>query len=47
MIIRLVQDVRRYQPRIGGKKLYKLLKADIDKLEGGTIGRDKFFDVLR
>ena len=43
----LVQDIRRYQPRIGGKKLYKLLKPDLDKLEGGTIGRDKFFDILR
>jgi putative transposase len=45
MVIKLVQDVRRYQPRIGGKKLYWLLKEDLDKL--GDIGRDKFFDVLR
>jgi len=41
-----VRDIRRYQPRVGGKKLYKLLKADLDKLEG-SIGRDKFFDILR
>ncbi len=41
-----MRDIRRYQPRIGGKKLYKLLKADLDKLEG-SIGRDKFFDILR
>ena len=39
-------DIRRYQPRIGGKKLYRLLKGDLDKLEG-NIGRDKFFDILR
>jgi putative transposase len=31
---------------IGGKKLYKLLKPDLDKLED-SIGRDKFFDILR
>lgn len=46
MIIKLVGDIRRYQPRIGGKKLYRLLKADLDKLES-NIGRDKFFDILR
>jgi putative transposase len=33
-------------PKIGGKKLYKLLKPDLDKLRG-SIGRDKFFDILR
>jgi len=47
VVIGLVQDIRRYQPRIGGKKLYRLLQADLDKLEGGAIGRDKFFDILR
>jgi putative transposase len=41
-----VHDIRRYQPKIGGKKLYKLLKTDLDNLEG-CIGRDKFFDILR
>jgi putative transposase len=46
VVIKLVRDIRRYQPRIGGKKLYKLLKADLSKLEG-HIGRDKFFDILR
>lgn len=46
VVIKLVQGIRRYQPRIGGKKLYKLLKDDLDKLEG-SIGRDKFFDILR
>jgi len=39
-------DIRRYQPRIGGKKLYRLLKTYLDKLQG-QIGRDKFFDILR
>ena len=46
MVIKLVQEIRRYLPRVGGKKLYKLLKEDLDKLPG-TIGRDKFFDILR
>ncbi len=46
MVTKLVQDVRYYQPMIGGKKLYKLLKTDLEKLES-SIGRDKFFDILR
>jgi putative transposase len=41
-----VQGKRHDQPKIGGKKLYWLLKADLDKLQG-SIGRDKFFDILR
>jgi len=31
---------------IGGKKLYKLLKSELDE-QGKNIGRDKFFDILR
>lgn len=46
LVVKLVQEIRHYQPRIGGKKLYKLLKEDLGKLPG-TIGRDKFFDILR
>lgn len=46
IVVKLVQEIRHYQPRIGGKKLYKLLKDDLDKLSE-TIGRDKFFDILR
>jgi transposase InsO family protein len=46
IIVRLILEIRHYQPIIGGKKLYKLLKPDLDKLEG-KIGRDKFFDILR
>jgi transposase InsO family protein len=45
MIVRLVQKERRWQPRIGGKKLYKLLKEDLSQMEG-SMGRDKFFDLL-
>jgi Transposase and inactivated derivatives len=32
-------------PRIGGKKLYHVLKEDLQHI--GKIGRDKFFDILR
>lgn len=46
LVIDMVGAIRRYQPKIGGKKLYRLLKGDLDKLEG-SIGRDKFFDILR
>jgi putative transposase len=46
LIIKLVQDIRRYQPMIGGKKLYRLLKQDLTEM-AGSVGRDKFFDILR
>ena len=45
IIIKLILAIRRYQPKIGGKKLYSLLKSDLNKLEV-KIGRDKFFDIL-
>ena len=31
---------------VGGKKLYKLLSVELNNMEG-SIGRDKFFDILR
>lgn len=46
LIEKLVLNIRRYQPRIGGKKLYHLLKEDLHKIDP-AIGRDKFFDILR
>jgi putative transposase len=46
MVVKLVQEIRRQQPNIGGKKLYKLLKPELERL-GGGIGRDRFFDILR
>lgn len=42
----MINEVRRYQPRIGGKKLYALLSAVLHKIDPG-LGRDKFFDILR
>jgi transposase InsO family protein len=47
IVCQLVQDLRRYQPNIGGKKLYYLLKEDLDRFGERRIGRDKFFDILR
>jgi putative transposase len=46
LVEKLVNDIRRYQPRIGGKKLYHLLRDDLHKIDPG-LGRDKFFDILR
>jgi transposase InsO family protein len=45
LVSELVHNIRRYQPRIGAKKLYKLLKADINKMQI-RMGRDKFIDFL-
>jgi len=46
IIIDLVREQRKRMPRIGGVKLYRMLKADFSK-SGIRIGRDKFFSVLR
>lgn len=43
-VIELVKKVRIRMPRLGGKKLYHLLKK---KLQGLKIGRDKLFKILR
>lgn len=42
----MVQEERCIQPRIGGKKLYKLLKCKLEE-HGIFLGRDRFFDLLR
>ena len=46
MIIQLVQSKRRKQPRVGGCKLYRMLKPDFQNMKI-KIGRDKFFAILR
>jgi len=40
----MITDIRRSMPRIGTRKLYHLL---IDRLQALSIGRDKFFEILR
>lgn len=45
MILELVKRERKFQPRLGGRKLLHLLQTDLK--EGGVdIGRDRFFEVL-
>ena len=41
----LVKRERRMQPRLGGRKLLKILGTELDSL-GISIGRDRFFEVL-
>jgi putative transposase len=43
-VVALVEEKRIIQPKIGGKKLYFMLKGPLKLL---NIGRDKFFDILR
>jgi len=39
-------EIRRFMPRLGGRKLYYLLKPTLDE-QGIKLGRDGFFDYLR
>lgn len=45
LIEELVRAERMVQPRLGGKKLHRLLKPELEKA-GVRIGRDLFFGVL-
>jgi transposase InsO family protein len=42
----LVLRERAVQPRLGGRKLFHLLRAELAE-NGVKLGRDRFFDVLR
>jgi transposase InsO family protein len=42
----LVMELRRFMPRLGGRKLYFLLKPRFEE-QGIKLGRDGFFDYLR
>ena len=46
IIVKLVNSIRYKLPRIGGRKLYYMLKDDLDKFSS-KVGRDKFFSILR
>ncbi len=46
IVLELVAEQRKLMPRVGGKKLYSLLKRDFEVLEY-KLGRDRLFDVLR
>jgi len=45
LIVELVRQERRMQPRLGGRKLLHLLQGDLDEANV-RIGRDRFFEVL-
>ena len=46
IILEMVQRERCLQPRIGGRKLYFMLRSGIHEVDP-HFGRDKFFDLLR
>ena len=43
-VVALVKEKRMIQPKIGGRKLYFMLKEPLKSL---SFGRDRFFDILR
>jgi putative transposase len=45
LLLSMVRDIRKLHSRMGGKKLYKLLKPAMDGA-GIKMGRDKFFELL-
>ncbi len=45
MILELVRSERKVQPRLGGRKLLRLISADLNEA-GVGIGRDRFFELL-
>jgi transposase InsO family protein len=45
LIVNKVQELRKDHPKMGGKKLYYLIKPEIKKA-AMNIGRDKFFKIL-
>jgi len=46
LIEQLVISERMLQPRLGGRKLFKIFASALER-EGIKIGRDRFFDILR
>lgn len=45
IVLQLVQSHRRKMPKLGGKKLYRLLASDFKRMKI-KLGRDKFFKLL-
>lgn len=46
ILIELVQEIRRKMPMIGCRKLYRMLKCDLESM-GIKFGRDTVFEILR
>lgn len=45
IVLNMISDIRRFQPKLGGKKLYYLLDDEI-RSHQIKMGRDAFFDLL-
>jgi putative transposase len=45
LMLELVRRERQIQPRLGGRKLRHLLRADLEEA-GVSVGRDRFFELL-
>ncbi len=45
MVLQLVQTHRRKMPKLGGKKLYRMIQPDLERMKI-KLGRDKFFRLL-
>jgi len=46
LVVALVDRERKQQPRLGGKKLHRMLSDELEEA-GVEIGRDRMFEVLR
>ena len=46
LVVEFVKTERKMQSRLGGRKVLKLIKDDL-KASGISIGRDRFFDLLK
>lgn len=46
LVVELVQAERKLQPRLGGRKLWRLVSGEL-AAAGVSLGRDRFFGVLR
>jgi putative transposase len=45
-LVPLIKEIRKTQPKVGGRKLYKMLSVTIKNLDV-PMGRDQFFDLLQ
>ena len=46
LVMSLVDAERSLQPRLGGRKVFELIKPELDRT-GVKLGRDRMFDLLR
>lgn len=46
IVLQLVQEKRKRQTKVGGKKLYKMLRITFKEMEF-RLGRDRLFNILR